>query len=81
MSRVSLHRGHGLVDCSRAACYCSVATVAHIGLGFHNLYIRRDYVIIRGRQDKSYLRIGSLPLGCGCRHRRGCGSGVIYQGS
>jgi hypothetical protein len=51
---------------------CSTAaTVAHIGLGFHDLYIRRGCAIIKGRQDKSYLRIASLPLGCGYRYRRG----------
>jgi hypothetical protein len=39
------------------------ATIAHLGLGFRDLYIRRGYAIIRGRQNKSYLRIGSLPCG------------------
>jgi hypothetical protein len=40
-----------------------MATVAHLGLEFIDLYIRRGDAIIRGRQDQSYLRIGSLPLG------------------
>jgi hypothetical protein len=58
MSRVSLHRGHGAVGCSS-----QLVTVARLALGFLDLYIRRGYAIIRGRQDQSYLRIGSLPLG------------------
>jgi hypothetical protein len=38
-----------------------VATIARIGLGSLDFYIRRGYAIIRGRQHHSYLRIGSLP--------------------
>jgi hypothetical protein len=85
MSRVSLHRAHRPMGCSRQPTIVVVATVAtaivaHVGLGITDLYIR-DYVIIRGRQDQSYLRIVSLPLGCGYRHQRRHASWVqgIYQ--
>jgi hypothetical protein len=49
MSRVSLHRGHGLVGCSRQPAAVAKATVAHLGLGFPDLYIRKGYAIIRDR--------------------------------
>jgi hypothetical protein len=49
-----------------------VAIVARLGLGFPDLYVRRGYDIIGGRQDHSYFWIVFLPLGCGCHHRRGC---------
>jgi hypothetical protein len=85
MSRISLHRGHGLVGCSRQPATVAAATIARLGLWLPDLYIRRGYAIIRDRQDQGYLRIGSLPLGLGVwlpLSVRPCplGSGVIYQG-
>jgi hypothetical protein len=32
----------------------AATTVAHLGLLFPSLYIRRGYAIIRGMQDQSY---------------------------
>jgi hypothetical protein len=71
ISCASLHWGHEMMGCNMQTTTVAVTTVAHVCLGFSDLYIRRGYAIIRGRQDQSYLRIGSLPLGCGCHHQRG----------
>jgi hypothetical protein len=79
LSHVSLHKGHESAGCSRQDATVVVATAELLGLGFPDLYIRRGYIIIRDRQYQSYLRISSLPLGCGCRHR--WGRALWVQGS
>jgi hypothetical protein len=51
------------VGYSRPLATVATNTVARIGLWFPDIYITRGYVIIRGRNDQSYLRIGSMSLG------------------